>query len=987
MNYLSVRLGIFSLLLASFVFLSAHASANIFSTPVFKSFSLDEGLSQITVADIAEDKYGYIWLATQSGIDRFDGYTFKHFGKWKDNESDGLTTLTAFQIEASLDGEYLWVGTISGLSRFHVDSETFEHFPLPTASSIQMSVIKRILIDNTGTVWVISGRSLYRFSNLSQKLVRVAFLDNTTSTLTDIIIDTNNTVWVSATSGLYQLNPVYNTLDSYDLSGVNISVMKVAKDNSIWVGTATQGVCRYPLFHQDGTQPSHCFSEKSGLENSAVIALLVQDNNDLWIATESGLNVVFNNNLDKVWHVPAAQTSLADDRVMSFYQSSEGLIFAGTRDKGFSVYNPNLASFSTFHVGESQKITGLSYDSDSYIWITSEENLMRYNYATSEIDGPYLSTTQVNGSNSQNKLLSVHYDRQFDTVWMATRSGLGRFRPGDKGVELVGLNGKSGYSINVDEQGDVWYGGYSDGVFVYQPNTDQVVRQWPLSLTTRIVFHNNEFTWLASVSGLYLANKHTGVLKNIGMSHNNFPDDAVVTWMSRSISGGYWVATQGSGIFFMTIEGNDVSSISFKQILPDSYLSSVSLGAIVEDERGGIWISYTEGIAYIEPTLTSISYFGPQNGASKTGYYIGSAAQSTSGTIMMGGPQGMTVFSPNDIKQTPWSPKVQITSVEVLSKVTNSTQNVTRLLDMSKLTLAPDDISFSAEFSALNFSNPNEVRYAYKLSDFDPNWRYTDYRRRIATYSNLDAGKYTLTVRAMNKEDKWSPFEAQLTILVIPPWWEKTLWQAVIIASGLLIVSLLIWWRISSLKNRSATLAVMVEEKTRDLEEAVERLTKLSSQDPLTGLKNRRYFTNRAEQAWDSYQRYAQPFSLMLVDIDWFKKTNDTYGHHVGDLVLVKLAEILNENLRNSDVISRWGGEEFLVLLPELNVHEAYWVAEKLRKAVANTLFHCEGNDLHITITAGVSDIRDCESVQHCIHSVDKKLYKGKASGRNSVQK
>ena len=95
----------------------------------------------------------------------------------------------------------------------------------------------------------------------------------------------------------------------------------------------------------------------------------------------------------------------------------------------------------------------------------------------------------------------------------------------------------------------------------------------------------------------------------------------------------------------------------------------------------------------------------------------------------------------------------------------------------------------------------------------------------------------------------------------------------------------------------------------------------------------------------------------------------------------------MRTNLRNSDVICRWGGEEFLILLPQLNVRECYWVGEKLRKSVEKASFHCEGYDVNVTITAGIADIRESDSVEQCIHAADKKLYKGKADGRNAVVK
>jgi diguanylate cyclase (GGDEF)-like protein len=222
---------------------------------------------------------------------------------------------------------------------------------------------------------------------------------------------------------------------------------------------------------------------------------------------------------------------------------------------------------------------------------------------------------------------------------------------------------------------------------------------------------------------------------------------------------------------------------------------------------------------------------------------------------------------------------------------------------------------------------------------------------------------------------------------VIPPWWDEPIWRGALVLSILFIISSVIWLRISALKKRSAELALKVEEKTRDLEAMIEKLTHLSTQDSLTGLKNRRYFTQRANAEWQEFKRHGRTFSLLIVDIDFFKNINDEYGHHVGDEVLVKIAKTLEKNLRESDVIARWGGEEFLILLPSLNIQEAYWVAEKLRKCVSEQTIESHPHSIKVTITCGVADIKDYDSVDACIHAVDKKLYMGKESGRNAVVK
>ena len=989
MNGLTLKVRVAALVcLLLFMWVSPWSYAENITKPYFNSFSIDDGLSQVSVTDITEDKYGYIWLATQAGLDRFDGYTFRHFGKWTNDPTDGLHSLTVFQIESSIDGEYIWIGTIAGVSRFNVDTETFEHFELPVSDTISAGAIKRIVVDDNANVWVISGRSLYQFSSENYTFELITTLTDTTSTLTDIIIDHQDNVWLSSTSGLYQLAPNHNTLTLAGYNGVNISVMMLAPDNNIWLGTTSLGLCLYTSESLASQTSSQCIAKKNGLSGNVIITLMQQKNGSIWVATETGLNIIHDpNQFNRVTQIPAVQTNLADNRVASLYQTSENIIVAGTRDAGFSVYNPNLASFSTNPVGTSTTITGLSNGQDDTVWITADKNLWRYNHKTSKAEGPYVLTTNVNGSMSSNKLLSVHYDKQVNTVWIATHIGLAMYKPRTDKVELVGLTGKSGYSINSDEVGDVWYGGYSDGVFVYRPTNHTVVRQWPIPLTTRIVLHNSESAWLATVSGLYFADKRTGDLTNIANHLDTFPSNAVITWISRSTHGGFWVATQANGIFYLTIEGDDLSSIKIKQIKPDSLLSSLSLGAIIEDDDNGLWISTSEGLAYIKSPETDIAYFGEQNGVSGKGYYIGAAVKSSDGTIMMGSPIGLTQFTPKNIQQLPWEPKVHLTSIDVVSHTSHWAQNGSYYANIDELKLTPDDISFSIEFAALDYTNPHEVRYAYKLSNFDQKWRHTNYLRRIATYTNLDAGRYTLTVKAMNKAGQWSPHEAHLVISVTPPWWEKTSWRIVIVVFIIVVISLAIWWRISALKRHSERLSAMIEEKTHDLEEAVEKLTQLSNQDPLTGLKNRRYFIERAQDAWAHYQRYSTPFSLMLVDIDWFKQYNDTYGHHVGDLILVKFAKILNNNLRTTDVIARWGGEEFLILLPELNVNDSYKVAEKLRTTIANTQFICDGNELTVTITAGVADISECDSLDQCIKVVDKKLYRGKAAGRNAVIK
>ncbi|MGB9811424.1 MAG: GGDEF domain-containing protein [Dictyoglomus turgidum] len=170
--------------------------------------------------------------------------------------------------------------------------------------------------------------------------------------------------------------------------------------------------------------------------------------------------------------------------------------------------------------------------------------------------------------------------------------------------------------------------------------------------------------------------------------------------------------------------------------------------------------------------------------------------------------------------------------------------------------------------------------------------------------------------------------------------------------------------------------------KNLDLSNLNRKLEELSIKDDLTGLYNRRKMDQELEKCLYIWERYNRPFSIIIIDIDDFKKINDTYGHLIGDMVLEKISKIIRENIRKSDIASRWGGEEFLILLPETNLQNATLVAEAFRRKIEEANF---GIDEKITVSVGVANIENNESIDSLIQRADKNLYKAKESGKNKV--
>jgi diguanylate cyclase (GGDEF)-like protein len=183
-----------------------------------------------------------------------------------------------------------------------------------------------------------------------------------------------------------------------------------------------------------------------------------------------------------------------------------------------------------------------------------------------------------------------------------------------------------------------------------------------------------------------------------------------------------------------------------------------------------------------------------------------------------------------------------------------------------------------------------------------------------------------------------------------------------------------------------ANLDAQVLERTRQLEGALEEIRELTITDPLTGCYNRRYLDERLREEVLRSQRSGRPLSVILTDIDHFKRINDTRGHAAGDRVLLGLAEILASEMRSQiDWVARFGGEEFVVLLPDTALDAAGRVAERLRLAVEATPFSHDGKEMSVTASFGVAARGENDNPESLLKRADENLYRAKAAGRNTV--
>ncbi|CAI8152703.1 GGDEF domain-containing protein [Pseudidiomarina mangrovi] len=211
-------------------------------------------------------------------------------------------------------------------------------------------------------------------------------------------------------------------------------------------------------------------------------------------------------------------------------------------------------------------------------------------------------------------------------------------------------------------------------------------------------------------------------------------------------------------------------------------------------------------------------------------------------------------------------------------------------------------------------------------------------------------------------------------------------WQAIvpiIIASVLVFAALFIYLiRLQNFNQQIQQANKRLALAEHELREKNVLLHQVSVTDKLTGVYNRHHLDTVLAEEFEHARRYHRPLSLVLFDLDRFKRINDQHGHQVGDYVLTQFARLGRDNVRRSDTFGRWGGEEFLLICPELTAPQAAEVANKIRQLLADRQWQLGFTQ---TVSAGVCERGDLQSVDHFISAVDRQLYRAKASGRNTV--
>jgi diguanylate cyclase (GGDEF)-like protein len=440
--------------------------------------------------------------------------------------------------------------------------------------------------------------------------------------------------------------------------------------------------------------------------------------------------------------------------------------------------------------------------------------------------------------------------------------------------------------------------------------------------------------------------------------------------------------------------GSDRYKACFDRISERHGIVNRPFGAnLLADGRGRIWTQ----IQVYDPSTDRLIALSAVDGADLGTGWFGSYAQTADGRMLFGGSKGVLVVRPESFNAPDFAPALVATELHVDGQ-RQSAGNLAQGLQ-----LAPAQRSFSLEFAALDYSDPERIRYAIRLDGFDPQWIDAGSSNRVASYSNLDPGSYLLRVRATNRSGIWSPNELSIALQVLPSWWQQ--WWFRMLALVLLAATVFgfVQLRTRRLLYRQQALEAKVQQRTAELHQLTDALNESSLTDPLTGLRNRRFFTMHiapdAALAMRAHENHLQrgtglaadsDLIFFMFDIDHFKDINDRHGHAAGDAVLTQMRGRLLGVFRETDYLVRWGGEEFLVVARGTSRQFAPELAERACAAVSNAPFEI-GGGLRLTKTCSVGFASFPLCRRHpaaldwaaVLNVADASLYAVKNAGRN----
>ncbi|MEO5564950.1 MAG: two-component regulator propeller domain-containing protein, partial [Chitinophagaceae bacterium] len=764
----------------------------------FINFSSKNGLSSNTVNVILKDRYGYMWFATEDGLNKFDGVNFTVYrNNPGDTTSIGTGAVLAMQEDRS---GTIWVGCGRRLSRYNREKDNFTNYDFTEKGSI-----RSISIDHSGKVWVGTYSGLYvldtRNGNFKTYNSDPGNVDQLMSNaIITVFEDSRNRIWVGTIDGLhlYLQNSnsfkrfLHSDADPFSLSDKIVRTIAEDFNGNIWVGTDNGGLNSLQPDGKTFKHYNHSAEDINTISNDRVFDIKVDNSGQLWIATDEGLNI-FEPQTAKVTRVMRDRRnnySLNGKSVRNIFIDKDGIYWVSTFQAGVNKYDKNLAFFNLRQSNpfdplglNAAIITSFAETPSGDIYVgTDGGGLNLYHTKTGLFDHPALNPVH---SDKTQSILAL--ERIENELWIGTYlDGLyilnmitGAIRHYKQGDGPKDLSDNAIFCIKKDSRGNVWVGNNGNGLDRYDPKSGTFQRfnpinkgygnhKLPINGFIRAL-EEDRFgnIWIGSNgSGIAVFDPWDQTFKVLNRANSNLPLDNVLS-MHVDNDGNIWAGVSGGGLCLY-----DYNTKKFTSYSEQDGLSNGMIYKILEDDFSKLWISTNKGVSSFDIKNKKFKNYSHYNGLQQSTYSMGAGLKTSTGEMFFGGLDGFNYFNPRELHSNKNVPSLVITNLKISNRsvVPGEDEVIKEHISVAKEIRLSHRQNFSLDYIALNYTAPQESQYSYKLEGFDKDWNNVGYSK-TAVYTNLDPGKYTFRLKASSDDGFWTTPETTITIYVSPPFW------------------------------------------------------------------------------------------------------------------------------------------------------------------------------------------------------------------------
>ena len=823
----------------------------------FEHLTVNEGLAHSDALSVLQDRAGFIWISTNNGIDRYDGYELKNY-LLPNSNFNGLYNNRVQSLELAGDGTIWAIADEQGVFYYDASTNRFHSLADLSADAASRQLLleisaRAVLPLKDGRLCIATrmhGLLVVAFDQDGKiaGLQQIPFLRNGANiTLFKLAEDHAGNVWVGTLGlGLWHLQKKGDTFVAERLQQwphENVRALMFKPDHTLWVGSdnsvarISTGLSPRIEWLKDSFASINCFFEDSF--------------GRFWIGTNFGLHLIRNIRPenggrltydDRVFSVDADNPfAINSNRVHQVFEDSFNNLWFAASSGGLNKISLLAKPFRMINRTNNRELPddyiNTLWNEPGVLWIGTRNGLSRYdkvaltfrNFLNNPVAG---STTHIS--------VSSIYDAGDGQMWVASREN-GIYLLNKKTLALRRLPDVPGerpwaqiepLCIREDGQGRIWIATFYAGIYLFDKTgrfiqtLDTAGSSLPADRITALLYDADEDVMWAStrdagVCKLRVTGDHLTVLSHFFFDPGKRESMKVnYAWpLHKDRRGNLWVGTLGGGLHLIRKEGGKEVITRYDAWLPESNVET-----ILEDDEGDLWIG-GRGLYRFDPEKKTYLHFDVADGLQSNSFKIAAATKGTDGTLYFGGINGISYFSPSRISLNPYPPKMQITRVRIVPYELSADHPRAILSgpfpEGERITLKDSENDFTIEFVGLNFHNPRKQQYAYRLEGYHDHWIPLLPGQRIAAFASLPAGDYTFMVRADNGDGVWAEEPATLKLSILPPWY-KTWWAY---ACYLIMLSAaLTWYRRIRARQRELQNKIVLEQMEKKKEKELSEM-------------------------------------------------------------------------------------------------------------------------------------------------------------------